>query len=244
MDILRELSDPVILGVYLFGSAVSGGLRPDSDVDILVVVNNPLSQDIRDRLVAGIMPVSGNPRNRDSKRPLEITVVNVNDVVPWNYPPKYELVYGEWLRDQYVTAGIPGPAYDPDLTIVLAQAIKNSIALAGPDAAELLDNIPVSDIRRAIFDSLPELLKGLDGDTRNVILTLSRMWYTVVVGEMVSKDVAATWAIHRLPGEYSFPVKLAREAYLGADTDDWNDMESVVKTLTEYMSKEIFSYRV
>lgn len=39
MDILRELSDPIILGVYLFGSAVSGGLRPDSDVDILVVVN-------------------------------------------------------------------------------------------------------------------------------------------------------------------------------------------------------------
>ena len=30
-----------IIGIYLFGSAVVGGLKRDSDVDILVVVTNP-----------------------------------------------------------------------------------------------------------------------------------------------------------------------------------------------------------
>ncbi len=40
------------------------------------------------------------------------------------------------------------------------------------------------------------------GDERNVVLTLSRIWYSAVTGKIAPKDVAADWAMERLPAQY------------------------------------------
>jgi hypothetical protein len=48
-------------------------------------------------------------------------------------------------------------------------------------------------------DELPSLVADLESDTRNVLLTLARMWTTVATGRIVSKDAAAAWALERLP---------------------------------------------
>ncbi|ENM5748306.1 nucleotidyltransferase domain-containing protein [Vibrio mimicus] len=40
---VEEILGESIIGIYLFGSAVVSGLRDDSDVDILVAVNEPLT---------------------------------------------------------------------------------------------------------------------------------------------------------------------------------------------------------
>ncbi|MGC4430514.1 nucleotidyltransferase domain-containing protein, partial [Streptococcus suis] len=37
---IAELLDNMLIGVYLYGSAVMGGLRMNSDVDILVITPN------------------------------------------------------------------------------------------------------------------------------------------------------------------------------------------------------------
>ncbi len=34
------------------------------------------------------MTISGKIGNTDSVRPLEVTVINRSEVVPWQYPPK------------------------------------------------------------------------------------------------------------------------------------------------------------
>ena len=36
------------------------------------------------------MTISGKIGNTDSVRPLEVTVINRSEVVPWQYPPKRE----------------------------------------------------------------------------------------------------------------------------------------------------------
>ncbi|MET1546936.1 nucleotidyltransferase domain-containing protein, partial [Staphylococcus aureus] len=89
------------VGVYLFGSAVNGGLRINSDVDVLVVVNHSLPQLTRKKLTERLMTISGKIGNTDSVRPLEVTVINRSEVVPWQYPPKREFIYGEWLRGEF-----------------------------------------------------------------------------------------------------------------------------------------------
>ena len=45
--IIEELLDSILVGIYLYGSAVMGGLRINSDVDILVVINRSLSERTR-----------------------------------------------------------------------------------------------------------------------------------------------------------------------------------------------------
>ncbi|GIN90093.1 hypothetical protein J22TS1_11440 [Siminovitchia terrae] len=148
LKIVEELLGSSIVGVYLFGSAVNGGLRINSDVDVLVVVNHCLPEVNRKKLTDRLMLISGKIGNTDSVRPLEVTVINHSDVVPWRYPPRNEFTYGEWLRSEFEKGQIQEPTYDPDLAIVLAQARKNSISLFGPDASDILDPVPMTDIRR------------------------------------------------------------------------------------------------
>lgn len=50
LKIVEELLGSSIVGVYLFGSAVNGGLRINSDVDVLVVVNHSLLEVTRKKL--------------------------------------------------------------------------------------------------------------------------------------------------------------------------------------------------
>lgn len=239
LKIVEDLLGNSIVGVYLFGSAVNGGLRINSDVDVLVVVNHSLSEVIRKKLTDRLMLISGKIGNSDTMRPLEVTVINYSDIVPWLYPPRNEFIYGEWLRNEYEKGQIQEPTYDPDLAIVLAQVRKNSISLLGPDASDILDPVPTTDIRRAIKESLPGLIEGIKGDERNVILTLARMWQTVSIGEISPKDVAAKWAVSRLPKEYSTFLDLARKAYRGEYDDKWEGLDSEVTALVNNMKNSI-----
>ncbi|KOY17460.1 aminoglycoside nucleotidyltransferase ANT(9) [Paenibacillus xylanivorans] len=241
LKIVEELLGSSIVGVYLFGSAVNGGLRINSDVDVLVVVNNSLPEVTRKKLTDRLMLISGKIGNTDSMRPIEVTVINHSDVVPWRYPPRNEFTYGEWLRSVFEKGQIQDPTYDPDLAIVLAQARKNSISLFGPDALDILDPVPMTDIRRAIKESLPGLIEGIKGDERNVILTLARMWQTVSIGEISPKDLAAKWALPRLPKEYSTLLDLARKAYRGEYVDKWEGLDSEVTALVNHMKNSIES---
>lgn len=77
---------------------------------------------------------------------------------------------------------------------------------------------------RAMRDGLPELLDGLDGDERNVVLTLARMWTTAETGEILSKDAAAARVAAQLDGREREIVELARAAYTGGVVDDWTGL--------------------
>lgn len=107
-------------------------------------------------------------------------------------------MYGEWLREQFDKGAIPEPTYDPDLAILLSQLRENSINFFGPEATEVIEPVPMTDIRRAIKESLPGLIASIEGDEHNVILTLARMWLTSSSGRICSKDQAAEWAIPKL----------------------------------------------
>jgi aminoglycoside 9-adenylyltransferase len=60
--IVRELLGESVLGIYLFGSAVVGGLRQDSDVDVLVAVNQSTTFEERKALITRLMKVSRGHR--------------------------------------------------------------------------------------------------------------------------------------------------------------------------------------
>lgn len=241
LKIIEELLDSILVGVYLYGSAVMGGLRINSDVDILVVTNHSLSERTRRDLTDRLMLISGKIGNTNAMRPLEVTVINQKDVVPWHFPPKYEFMYGEWLREQFEKGEISQLTYDPDLAILLAQVRKNSINLSGPKATEVLEPVPMTDIRRAIKESLPRVIADIRGDERNVILTLARMLLTASTGEISSKDLAAEWAIPQLPNEHAALLDLARKAYRGEYDDEWEGMEIEMASLVNYMKKSIES---
>lgn len=84
--------------IHLFGSAIDGGLKPDSDIDLLVTVSAAPNDSLRQALMLDLLKVSSPPGDGGTWRPLELTVVARSEVVPWRYPARRELQFGEWLR--------------------------------------------------------------------------------------------------------------------------------------------------
>lgn len=241
LALLQQQLGNALVAVYLHGSAVAGGLRPDSDVDLLAVVDRPLLPSDSARLVAELMKISKHPREGSATRPLEVIIVQRANLSASIYPARSEFLYGEWLRDAFEAGEVPAPESNPDLTLVLAQARQRAQALIGPAANEVLPAIPQADIRRAIGDALPALLADLEGDERNVLLTLARMWRTLVTGEFVSKDAAAEWAEARLPAEHAAVLADARKGYLGTGKDNWQTRRQEARQTADYLHECIVS---
>ena len=233
------LAHAEILGLYLFGSVVGGGLRPDSDLDLFVVTDRQLTAGEKARIVQRLLPISGRRTRPPTWRPLEVTIVAQPEVRPWRYPPRMELQYGEWLRDAFLAGLIePEPAGNPDLGVLITMVRQMGRALIGPAATGILDAVPRADLVRGMVDSLPSLVDDLADDTRNVLLTLARMWTTVATGEIRPKDDAADWALSRLPETYRPTLERARDLYrTGGSGDPWDEGE--VRLLAERLVRDI-----
>jgi predicted nucleotidyltransferase len=214
--LVRARLDDAAMGAYLFGSAVTSGLRSDSDLDILVVSSRRTAALERRALIGGFLSISRSPGDQTGKRHLEVTVVALPGMQPWRYPPPMELQYGDWWRREF-EAGGPEPWSSPnsDLTILLSAARANSVPLFGPPFETVVGPIPREDLKRALRDVIPELIANLDDDVRNVLLTLARVWYTLQTGVIAAKDVAAAWALARLPEGRGEALRRARAGYLG-----------------------------
>ncbi len=119
--------------------------------------------------------------------------------------------------------------------IVLAQVSQASTALLGPDATDLLLAIPTTDLARAMTEEIGSLLDDLDTDTANVLLTLARIWHTLVTRDFAAKDAAANWALAQI-GDSLPALELARDEYLDAapvgahEGDPWADRQAEARS--------------
>lgn len=237
--IARDVLGNSLVGAYLHGSAVLGGLRPSSDLDVLAVVARPTSDEERRTIVARLLEISGRRAHRGPARPVELTIVRQSELQPWHVPPTVDLLYGEWLRDAFEGGTVPEPTFMPDLGPEIALTLQGDAALFGPPPADVMDPIPLADLRRAIVAGVPSLLADLESDTRNVLLTFARIWFTLATGIINSKDQAADWALARLPEAHRGVLNRARELYLEGADDDWAPTMAAVVAHADVVVGEI-----
>ena len=212
---------PMIEGIYLFGSAVDGGLKPTSDIDLLVTVSRSPDEPVRRALLLDLLTASAPPGSPGTLRPLEVTVLARAEVVPWRYPPRRELQFGEWLRADIVEGVFEPPVLDHDLAILLTKARQRSVTVVGPPAAEFFEPVPHRHFVQALADTLALWKRPEDwqGDERNVVLTLARIVYSAATGRIAAKDAAAAWVLERLPREHRSVVQEAKDAYVSGAVD-------------------------
>jgi predicted nucleotidyltransferase len=237
---LSNIVGDALIAVYLHGSAAAGGLRPQSDIDLLAALARPLTAEQRDGLLSALLRLSArHPAVPGGPRCIELIAFCERDLAGGAFPMRAEFIYGEWLRDAFEAGTRPAPTHDPDDTLILAQARLRAIPLLGPPAPALLPAIPKDRIREAMGLALPGLVEGLRGDERNVLLTLARMWHTAATGEFVAKDTAAAWAMPRIGGEDAATLDLARRAYRGEVADDWSGRAEAARALAAHLAARV-----
>lgn len=238
IEIVREVLGDAAVAAYLFGSAVAGGLRPDSDLDVLVVSARSLTGGERSAIIQRLLPISGRNAIGGPGRSIELTVVARSALTPWRHPATIELQYGDWMRAELERGDAPTwPRPDPDAVVLIETARRAAVPLLGPPAAAILETAPPTDLGRAMMDLIPIVLPGIEegDDRRNGLLTLARIWATLATGEIHPKDRAADWALAQLPTEHRAVLAHARAAYLGEASEDWRDLESRVRPHVDYV---------
>jgi streptomycin 3"-adenylyltransferase len=239
--LIREVIPDAVLGIYLHGSSVFGSLKPTSDLDLFVVTSRRTTDAERRELIERLLPMSGPGDPSGQSRSINIEIAAQTDVRPWRYPVWLDFQFGDWYRTDFAKGNFaPWDSSNPDLAIVLEMVLQANRPLFGPAPSELLGPIPWADVRRAMLDSIPDLLSYLDGDERNVVLTFVRIWTTLATGVFRSKDGAADWAMPLLPPEHRPVLAHARSLYVqGVPTEDWGDLMPFVRPFVDHVIGEI-----
>ena len=236
LNLVTEIFGQDLLGVYLYGSSILGGLQKYSDIDLFVVSNKTTTREQKAQLATALLKISGIYM-KSKKLPIEVTVVEKSEINPWHYPPKFDFQYGEWLRKEFEHGNIePWPAKEmPDLALLVTQILLASTTLMGAAPDQLLPKIPYKDFMTAMIDAFPNLMSDLDTDVRNVLLAFARIWSTVSTDAIRSKPAAADWAINRLPEEYRPVMERAKAICTGEEKEHWDDIQELIKPCADFM---------
>ncbi len=184
-----------LLGLYLYGSIVTGDFEPDaSDIDLLAV----LAREVR---VDDFEPLDGMHREFVGKHP--------------EWANRLDVVYvgQETLASFREGSGVfavvsPGDPFhlrhDPaDWLQTWYLAGQGSRALFGPPVVEVLPSIDRSEFVAAIIEAVGEhadrARHAQGGALAYTVLTVCRTLTTLATGTMPSKAEAAVWASTRFP---------------------------------------------
>lgn len=191
---LQAVLGSKLVGVYLFGSLVTGDFDGISDIDLLVALTNDLTDaefaaldalhrelvaaypDWDDRIELLYLSVAGLQSFRTQRSP--IAVISPGESFHWTDAG------ADWLLNWYIVR-------------------EKGLTLIGVPPRKVIPPISRAEYVQNVRDYVAAKRDIDDATTRPgqayVILTLCRALYTVTYGEPTSKRKAAAWAAEQLP---------------------------------------------
>lgn len=213
---LIEEAVPTVSGVYLHGSLAMGSyFRPKSDVDLLVVVTESLSD--RDRRALAVQLLDAFDA-RPTIGGVELSVVRRGLIGRFQHPLPYEFHFSEkWAEE--VRSGGSGPrGTDVDLAAHCTMARCRGLALRGEEPAKVIADVPRDAFLDSIMDDFGWIVDGgiLESPFYGV-LNLCRVLQVVDEPALPpSKEESAVWALEHVPAEHHLIVTDALECYRSA----------------------------
>ncbi len=241
LTLTKHILGEDLLGLYVYGSLLMGGLQKFSDIDLFAISNRETTLEEKEQFEKALLKISGIYGVSKDLKPIELTIVTKANVKPWHYPPKFDFLYGDWLRADFEVGTIePWPTkVHPNLALVITQLLLSNKIVYGSNPKNLLDPVPYKDFIHATTSEIDSLLNDIDWDTRNVLLTLARIWSTVETDSIRSKADAASWAIEKLPEAYSPVLMRAKAILLGQQEENWNDFKTRIESCASFMVEQI-----
>lgn len=239
--LLQHVLGEDLLGVYIYGSLLVGGLQKFSDIDIFAVSNRETTKQEKESLEKAILKISGIYAVSKDLMPIELTIVVKSDINPWRYPPRFDFLYGDWMRKDFESGKIePWPTKElPNLTLVITQLLLSNKIVFGPNPTTLLEPVPYKDFILATTREIDSVSNDIDWDTRNVLLTLARIWSTIETDKIRSKADAATWTIDKLPEKYKPILVRAKAILLGEVNENWKDIKTLIQPCANFIIEQI-----
>ncbi len=81
LPLIKTVLNSNVLGIYLYGSSIVGGLQKYSDLDLFVVRNRATTYSEKAQLTQGLLSISGIYM-KSKELPIEFTIVEQAQVTP------------------------------------------------------------------------------------------------------------------------------------------------------------------
>jgi hypothetical protein len=181
----------------LEGSLANGDFDQASDIDFVVVTDEPVSE----KLFLELQAIHARIVKIDSAWAMQLEGSYISQSALRRHDPKQALHPNiERGEGEHLKLVIQDEGW-----IIYRYILRErGITLAGPDPKSLIDPISPNDLRGAMQPKLSGWASQLLNDPKDIIkqgysssyiiLTLCRMLYTLEFGEVVSKRSAASWA--------------------------------------------------
>ena len=218
-DGLREILGDLLVGAYLFGSATTTDFDHESDVDVVVVT----ADKITDETFAALKAMHARIVTIDSWCATQLEVSYIPRSAIRRYDPA-DALHPRLDRGKDETLRMM--RHDADWVVQRHLIRERGLVLLGPTPRILIDPVSPDDMRHAMLALLPEWLAPMlenppEVRTRGyqsfIVLSLCRILYTLEHGDVVSKKAAASWGEVTLHARWT---PLIRGAWIGRQDPD------------------------
>lgn len=204
---LQQIFDEQLVGFYLTGSLTYGGFnRATSDLDFVVILKQPLSDDRRRQIK--LMHAAAEGRYPEWARRIEVPYI-LQELLGDTKPPT--------MPQPCFNAGElwePDPIYSDNWLVDMYALRQYGVALLGPEPQSLIPSIKMEDVRQVSNHDLhTKWQQKLDspepfGDGKHwsveliqaySVLTMCRKLYRAQNDGSDAKPIAAQWAKEKYP---------------------------------------------
>ena len=227
-DLFQEALGQRLTGLYVYGSAALGRYKAGrSDLDIFTVMEGRLEEHTLRHIVEALLSLSLSPA------PLSVSIASLDDLAPWEYPGRLQFHYSEYKRKELERCFrenqpiiIEDDGREPDLACHITLVLKESAAVLGPPAGEILPEIPVRDFRLALYEDAVFAATNELVAPMYAILTLPRILAYFETGGTISKENVGEFALQHTPQHLKHILRQMTEYYNGQRLDmpkPWRD---------------------
>ena len=236
----QEILKDNLTGIYLHGSAVMGCFNPEkSDLDLIVVVNEPLQDDVKRKFMNMVIEVN----EAGPAKGIEMSIVTKDVCKPFVYPTPFELHFSEihlgWYKDDPQDYVRKMKGTDKDLAAHFTIIGKRGKRLWGQPIEEVFAPVPKADYMDSIWEDIADAREDILDNTMYITLNLARVLAYKNEGLILSKKEGGEWAIKNVPEEYHSLIKAAMSEY--TDANDVSYEYDIAKQYAGYMLQEIQS---
>ena len=228
-----------LVGIYVHGSIAFGCFHPKkSDIDYIVVIRDPLSQETKRSLMDATVEINASTLSKG----LEMSVVLGQYCMEFEYPTPFELHFSNAQMTWYLQAPddycVRMNGKDKDLAAHFTIIRHNGIVLYGEPVSDVFGEVPAAFYLDSIRSDVRNAGSCICEDPVYVVLNLCRVAAYVRQGMILSKKQGGEWGREHLPREFEPVLSRALKSYqtgedmcIGKDEAD-RFCEYMLNTLT------------
>lgn len=236
----EEILGRHLTGIYLHGSIAFDCFSWDrSDIDFIVVVDEPLAEATKLNLLA----VLEDLHDQAPPKGFEMSVVLEEHCRPFAYPTPYELHFSNGWRDPYLAdprslCDTNGKT-DIDLAAHFTVINKVGIPLYGRPVAEVFGPVPHQAYLDSILADVATARQDVLDNPVYVILNLCRVLAYAKSRQVLSKAQGGHWGIAQLPEPGRSIARKALAVYSGEKADSFLSSSDQLHDFCSFMLEAI-----